>query len=54
MTETEKAAIDAMRLSFTYKTLVEHYPGIQHVIEQAFKAGFTDGAIYALDRLQKV
>lgn len=52
MTETEKAAIDAMRNSFVYKTLVENYPGIQHVIDQAFKAGFADGALIALQRVQ--
>lgn len=52
MTETEKAAIDAMRNSFVYKTLTENYSGIQHVIDQAFKAGFADGALWAFDRVQ--
>lgn len=53
MTETEKAAINAMEINFTFQSALKLHPDIPHlVLEEIFKAGFLDGVLTGLQRVQ--
>lgn len=52
MTETEKAAIDAMQNSFQYKLLLQQYPNMEVQFNEMFKSAFADGILYMASWLE--